>query len=175
MKQLRESFFSFIFLVIVISSFVSVTLRAQSNNSSTEQISQQADVIVVGKVGHLESEWNADKSRIQTRVTITVNDVVKGDAATQSVVVYTPGGEVDGVGEWYSHNAKFVNDEEVVVFAKKDNRGLLRVASGQNGKFTIAKDAATGRKFIPNVGTLEAFTSHIKNVLKAHQGDPKQK
>jgi hypothetical protein len=174
MSYRRDITLASVMCMIAISFFTPPALFCQSNKNFTDQISKDADVIVVGKVGKLVSEWNADKSRIQTRVTIAVSDMIKGDGSVQTINVVVPGGEVDGVGEWYSHSPRFVNSEDVVVFAKKDRRGLLRLASGQQGKFTIQDDQATGARIIPNVGTLTQFTSRIKNSLKSHQGDLKQ-
>lgn len=174
MNSWRGSALASLICLTVLSFFISPALRCQVNKNFTDQLSQDADVIVVGKVGKLAAEWNADKSRIQTRVTITVSDVLKGNGATQTISVVVPGGEVGGVGEWYSHSPRFVNSEDVVVFAKKDRRGVLRVASGQQGKFTITKDEVTGSKVIPNVGTLAQFTSNIKTTLKSQQVGGKQ-
>ena len=151
------------------------SLRCQPKKSLTDQLSQEADVIVVGNVNHLASEWDATKSRIQTRVTIAVSDVIKGGAGSQSVTIVVPGGEVDGVGEWYSHTASFKKDEDVVVFAKKDPKGNFRIASGQMGKFTVKKDPASGRRIVPNIGSLDQFTSHIKSYLQSQQARLKQK
>ena len=175
MKQWRGRFLIFIPLIFLISSFVPCSLRSQQNKSIPDQLSQEADVIVVGNVDRLTSEWDAKKSRIQTKVTIAVSDIIKGENNSHSLTVVIPGGEVDGIGEWYSHTASFKKDENVVVFAKKDMQGMLRVASGQMGKYTIKKDETTGRRMIPNIGYLDQFTSHIKTVLQSQQPGLKQK
>ncbi len=161
-----------VMLLCLVMLLTPLTLRSQPAKALSDQLSKEADVIVVGKVGRLVSEWNEDKSRIQTRITIAVSDIIKGEAGGSSITVVVPGGEVDGVGEWYSHMPRFENDEEVVVFAAKDSKGNLKVASGQQGKFTIKKDKETGARMLPNVGSLQEFTSHIKNYLKASGKSP---
>ena len=107
----------------VIAFFLPVLLWSQSTTIQTEQLIRASDVIVVGRVGALKSEWNADKSRIQTVVKIQVGETIKGAVDGGSLTVVIPGGEVDGVGEWYSHSVRFKDSEDVVVFAKKDKQG----------------------------------------------------
>ena len=153
---------------------IPVTLWSQPKKPKTDQLAQEADVIIVGKVGQLASEWNEDKSRIQTRVTISVDETIKGTVADQSISLVIPGGEIDGVGEWYSHSVRFEREENVVVFAKKDNEGRFRIPAGEHGKFLIMKDKSTGAKIIPNIGTLEGFVSQIKRNVKPQGADKKQ-
>jgi hypothetical protein len=154
-------------VVATIALFLPLLLRGQSKTIQTDQLISQSDVIVVGKVGALKSEWNADKSRIQTVVTIQVSDAVKGavDGGTLSVVI--PGGEVDGEGEWYSHSVRFRDSEDVVVFAKKDAKGVMRVTGGEHGKFLVKDGTKAGSKIIPNVGNLEDFTAQVRKTVKA--------
>jgi hypothetical protein len=158
--------------VFALSLFLPLLLWSQpaatQSTIQTEQLIAQSDVIVVGSVGALKSEWNADRSRIQTIVTINVDEAVKGSVGgALSVVV--PGGEVDGVGEWYSHCARFQDTEEVVVFAKKDQKGVMRVTDGEHGKFLVKEGKKAGSKIIPNVGSLEDFTARVKKTVKAQQ------
>lgn len=144
-------------------------LSSQTKYLTTSEMTAEADVIVIGKVNALKMEWNENKSRIQTRVTIAVDETMKGNVDDGTLTVVIPGGEVDGVGEWYSHSARFKADEEVVVFAKKDMKGRFRVTSGERGKFLIEKDTKTGSKIIPNVGTLREFTTEVKKNVKSQQ------
>ena len=132
-----------------------------------DKLAQIADVVAAGRVSDLRSEWNADKSRIQTRVTVAVEQDIKGDAVGESITLLVPGGEVDGVGELYTHTVQFRENEDVLVFASKDAKGDLRVTSGVDGKYMVEKDRATGRKVIPSVGTLEEISARIKAGAKA--------
>lgn len=142
---------------------------AQKKYLSTDELAAQADVIVSGKVNALKMEWNGDKSRIQTRVTISVDETMKGAVEGGTLTVLIPGGEVDGVGEWYSHSPRFTSEEEVVVFASKDKAGVLRVTAGEKGKFLVQKDARTGSKIIPNVGSLQDFKAQIGKTVKTQE------
>ena len=143
------------------------TLSSQAKKPKIDQLAREADVVVVGKVGKITSEWNADKSRIQTRVMIEVDQTISGNLTESTVPVLVPGGEVDGVGEWYSHAVRFEKEEQVVLFAKKDPKGHYTIPAGEQGKFQVKNDKATGAKMIPNLGTLEEFTTQIKRNLKS--------
>lgn len=160
----RVGFLPMLALVLVAQSEVG---RGQERALTTDELARRSDVVVVGKVSSMSSEWNNDKSRIFTRVTVSVDQYIKGDSGEHYVTVTTPGGEVDGVGELYSHSVRFVNDEEVVLFAVKDRQGGLRVAGGDQGKYTVKKSEETGRPMVSNDRTLEEFVTHIKTVIKA--------
>jgi hypothetical protein len=139
-----------------------------------DRLAQQADVAVVGHVSELRSEWNEDKSRIQTRVTVAVEQTLKGPAAQETITLVVPGGEVDGVGELYSHMAQFQANEDVLVFASKDAKGDLRVTSGLDGKFAVAKDPKTGARSIPNLGSIEDVSARVTRSVKAQSTEPKR-
>ena len=153
--------------------FLPLLLWSQSTISQTEQLIRESDVIVVGRVGALKSEWNADKSRIQTVVKIQVDEAIKGAVDGGSLIVVIPGGEVDGVGEWYSHSVRFKDSEDVVVFAKKDKNGIMRVTDGEHGKILVKEGKKAGSKVIPNVGNLEDFTAHVKKTVTAQPTAPR--
>jgi hypothetical protein len=153
--------------VFALASFLPLLLWGQPKTLQTEELVRESDVIVVGSVGSLKSEWNADRSRIQTAVTINVGETVKGSVQGGSLTVVIPGGEVDGVGEWYSHSVRFQDTEEVVVFAKKDQKGVMRVTGGEHGKFLVKAGKDAGSKIIPNVGSLDDFTAQVKRTVKA--------
>ena len=141
-------------------------LRAQVVALNTEDLVQQADVIVEGKVTAMNAEWNADRSRIFTRVTVSVNQQIKGSTSERVVTVSVPGGEIDGIGELYSHTARFAKDEQVVVFAARDSQGQLHVVGGDEGKATVRKEEGTGRKFVLGNESLEMYTTKLKRIVQ---------
>lgn len=103
-----------------------------------QRLSGDADLILTGKVTKQESGWTQNKTRIITYTTITADEFIKGNSNQNSVVVVHPGGEVDGVGELYSHMPTFKNDEEVLVFLKKDKTGSdYNVLYGEEGKIAL--------------------------------------
>jgi hypothetical protein len=119
-------------------------------------------VVAVGKVSSLVPQWNEDHSRIFTRVTLSVDQYIKGGSAGQPLTLLVPGGEVDGVGELYSHTAVFQSDESVLVFAQKDREGNYRVSAGQQGKYTVKRDDASGRLMVGGIRTLQEITAVVQ-------------
>ena len=141
----------------------------QERTLSTEQLTTGSDGVVVGKVAGMKSAWTADRSRIVTTVSISVDEQLKGTASGSTLSVVVPGGEVDGVGEWYSHSARFRRDEEVVVFARKDREGTLRVAGGSQGKVSVTRDTGKGQPRVDGQGTLQEFTATVRKAAQVQQ------
>ncbi|MBK7257292.1 MAG: hypothetical protein IPI01_05695 [Ignavibacteriae bacterium] len=138
------------------------TARSQERELKTSELTHQADVVVLGRVADVRSAWNRDRTRIQTAVTVTIDQSLKGTPGGGSVTILTPGGEVDGVGEYYSHTARFKKDEDVVVFARKAASGELRVTGGEQGKVAVRKDEVTGARMVAGDMTLDAFIARVK-------------
>jgi hypothetical protein len=142
---------------------------SQSKELTTEALAGQAEVVAVGKVSSLVSGWNEDHSRIVTRVTLAVESYIKGGNAGQPLTILVPGGEVDGVGELYSHTAVFQSDENVLVFAQKDRQGNYRVSAGQQGKYTVRKDDASGQLMVGGTRTLQEVTALVQKAVLDQQ------
>jgi hypothetical protein len=97
-----------------------------------------------------------------TKTTIQVSEYLKGNGNSVSVVVNHPGGEVDGVGELYSHMPEFKNNEEVLLFLKKEkNSPDYKVFSGEDGKISIVRNEK-GEKVTPSNLSLGTLKLQIK-------------
>jgi hypothetical protein len=104
---------------------------------SLEQLAGSADTIVVGTVLGQTSAWNEDRSAIHTDVVVSVDELVKGNAAGE-VVVRVAGGyiESEDIGMGVSDTPKFRDGEQVVLFL---NVGAeVATVTGQfQGKLTV--------------------------------------
>ena len=161
MESFRFKYPLLAILIFVLPSF------AQKESAVIKQLSGKADVILSGKVTQQESRWNTSKTRIYTRATIQVEEYLKGSTGENSVEVTYPGGEVDGVGEIYTHMPTFQNNEEVLVFLKKNNRkNEYKVVNGEQGKITIFKDEKSGEQLTPSNIPIKDLKSQIKGILK---------
>jgi len=154
--------------MMCIASFLCAALpvghvRAQSREPAPEELAARADVVALGKVSLLSPHWNADHSRIFTSVTLNVDSYLKGNQAGP-LTILVPGGEVDGVGEMYSHTAAFRRDEDVLVFVQKDARGNYVVTGGRGGKFLVTQDERTGKSFVGN-RPIEDVASAVKKAI----------
>ena len=91
-----------IFLTIILWMIFCASADAQQPNQAmqkaVQELSDQSDLVVVGKVAKINSQWNKDKSRIYTNVTVDVDEFVKGNTSSRSIVVRHLGGEVGSVG-----------------------------------------------------------------------------
>lgn len=131
-----------------------------------KDLSRGADVILTGKVTQQISSWNDDNSRIYTKATIQVEEYLKGSNDGGSVVVRYLGGEVGDVGELYSHMPRFEDEEEVLVFLKKDVKNAeYKVFNGENGKINIIEDSKTGEKVTTSNVNINSLKSQIKSYI----------
>ena len=160
--MILKSIFIFL-LVILISGTLSVSFSQQSE-AKLKHLTVNADIIVTGKVSGNKSNWNTDKTRIYTEATLNVDEYLKGINNGSSVVINYPGGEVNGVGELYTHMPKFVDNEDVLVFLKKDEKGY-KVFDGEEGKIRIIKDAKTGEAITNSNIRVEDLKTQIKKYL----------
>jgi hypothetical protein len=156
-----------LFWIFLIIYGISSTAFSQQHGSRIEKLSKNSDLILTGKVVHQNSSWNENKTRIYTKATLKVDEYLKGNNAGNSVEVIYPGGEVDGVGELYSHMPRFNNDEEVLVFLKKDKKKTdYKVFAGEEGKITVINDSKTGEKITSSNVKIEHLKAQIKSYLK---------
>ena len=150
------------FVILFISGF-QITSLSQTSPINIKKLTDGADMILTGKVAKQNSIWNKDKTRIFTEVTVEVEEYLKGNNGTKSIVVITPGGEVGEVGELYTHMPKFNKNEDVLLFVKKDiENENYNVLNGKEGKFTLHNDKLTGEK----VTSLNKKISTIKKEIK---------
>ncbi|MFN0158350.1 MAG: hypothetical protein ACKVRP_09810 [Bacteroidota bacterium] len=152
-------------LALAVSLLVFNAGAAQEKTFTPEELTIRAEVVAVGKVTSMRSDWNASRTRIFTDVTISVDEYLKGEQSQTMLTLTVPGGEVGEVGEAYSHVARFQNNEEVVVFVERDTRGVLRLTAGKQSKLTITSNERTGRKMIAGDKTLDMLRSQVRRTV----------
>ena len=142
------------------------TTFAQQMAVELKDLSVGADVIITGKVTQQSSSWNDDNTRIYTRATIQVEEYLKGINNGGSIIVTYLGGEVGEVGEMYSHMPRFEDQEEVLVFLKKDKKNSgYKVFNGENGKIGVIDDPKTGEKVTASNVQINSLKAQIKNYV----------
>jgi hypothetical protein len=130
-------------------------------------MSKNADLIITGKVVEQNSSWNENNTRIYTQATIRVEEYIKGGNNFGSIIVGYPGGEVGDVGEMYSHMPRFENNEDVLVFLKKDEKSTdYKVYNGEDGKINVITDARTGEKVTASNVQINTLKAQIKSYIK---------
>jgi hypothetical protein len=142
---------------------LTISAVAKDGNSKIQKLAREADVIVTGKVKEKTSDWNENKTRIYTRATLDVDEYLKGKNDGQAVEIVYPGGEIGEVGELYTHMPKFEENEEVLVFLKKDKKNKsFRVVDGEAGKIKVIFDAEKKEKVTTSNMKIRAIKAEIK-------------
>ena len=124
-----------------LASATSIVARAP------EQLAQESALVVDGRVTAVRSYWNDDHSKIFTEAAIAVDGTHKGSAAS-SVRIVQLGGVVGNV-RMTAHGAlAWTRGEEVLLFLEPSDPGVYQVAGFSQGKYTIERDARTGKAFV---------------------------
>ena len=143
------------------------SIYSQTISTNLKTLSKNSEVILTGKVSKQESKWNDNKSRIYTDVTIEVDEYLKGQKSERTITVRHPGGEVDEVGELYTHMPAFKKEEEMVLFVKMNKYdGKYRVYDGANGKIEIIKNGTSGEKFTTSNKKVADLVKQIRSYQK---------
>ena len=155
-----------LFFAMIIAAGFYYASFAQSTSSEVESMSKNADVIITGKVAEQNASWNENKTRIYTQATIQVEEYLKGSNNGNSLVITYPGGEVGEIGEMYSHMPRFEDNEEILVFLKKDkNTTDYKVYNGENGKMSVISDPQTGEKITTSNVKINSLKAQIKSYI----------
>ena len=152
-------------VLLIVGGFLSAAF-AQLTSSEFESMSKNADLIITGKVTQQSSNWNEDNTRIYTRATIQVEEYLKGNNNSGPIIVSYLGGEVGEVGEMYTHMPRFEDNEEVLVFLKKDDKSPnYKVFNGEEGKINVIIDPKTGEKVTTSNVQINSIKAQIKSYI----------
>jgi hypothetical protein len=105
---------------------------------------RDAAAIVVGQVRSIESHWDPARRQVFTRVTLALDDVLKGEIAATEITLKQAGGTVGGIHAWIDGSPEFRRGERALLFLRTNQDGTLRVAHLFQGKFQIQADPVTG-------------------------------
>lgn len=115
---------------------------------SDEELTLQAQNILIGTCTSVRSQWNEAGTKIFTYVTVSLQSSLKGDQNQGEVVIRQLGGEVGEVGMLVEGATVFEKGEEVFLFLEKGHKRFHRVLGLYQGKFSIDYDATSGRKVL---------------------------
>lgn len=112
---------------------------------TAEQLIDEADAVIQGRVIRLESRWDENGRIVVTEATVEVTDTIVGEAAPE-IVVRTPGGKVADFRVEAIGFPQMYMGEEVILFVKADRAiGASRIVGHQQGHFEVVtrKDGVT--------------------------------
>jgi hypothetical protein len=125
-----------------VSSFATQVIQR-----TPQELAQESELVVDGKVASVRSYWNDDRSKIFTEAVVTVGSIYKG-ASAQSVRVVQLGGVVGNV-RMTAHGAlQWKKGEEVLLFLEPSVPGAFQVAGFSQGMYMIERDPRTGKTFV---------------------------
>lgn len=120
---------------------------------SLEEITAQAEVIVLGTVESAEGVWSDDGRIIVTRARVSIERALKGGPRAR-VIVEAPGGRVGDQTMIASGAPVFRAGDRVVLFlepagAADPGAALRHAVVGWNlGRMTVRRDPRTGRDLV---------------------------
>jgi len=174
----RADWIATIIFFVLIATF---TLTQQSAATmvplSTENLTGESALIVLGDVKQVKSEWGEDKKAIFTFVTVTVRETIKGKASDKTLKIMYEGGEIDGIGMKVSDVAIPEVGENVLLFLKPAKTRQLEIiyknVGKAQGQYKIDKDGIARKsgynvegsaKDIDNNMPLEVLIEKIKRI-----------
>ena len=143
--RLRISISMLLCLICVVTA--TAVLATQILYSSPQQMGQQSQTVVRGKVSSVESYWNDTHTKIFTRTRISVDETYKG-AEQAAIDIIQLGGVVDGVRVTVHGALQWHVGEEVLLFAERYDAAHYRVSGFSQGKFHVERDPDTGVAYV---------------------------
>ena len=151
-------------LLLALLAWSPATLAAVVPYMGLEDLEREAEVVVLGSVEAADSGWSDDGRIIVTRVTVTVEEVLKG-GPRKNLVIEVPGGTMGGQTLVASGAPMFRKGDRAVLFlqhgAPAMERGAaqalpLAVVGWNQGRFEMRRDPNTRRDIVrqPSGGTL---------------------
>jgi hypothetical protein len=130
-----------------------------------DQMAERADSIFLGRVTGTRADWNAERTRIYTYVTVEVDRYLKGGGGSKVATVRSLGGRVGGYAAVVPGSPRFEVGEEVLLFCAGGEARIPTVLGMSLGKFTIVADGAGERILKRDISGL---------ILASHRTDSKR-
>ena len=152
-----------------------------------EELSRAAPIVVRGTVRQVQTQFDERFGEINTYADVQVTEVIKGATTITSVLVKSPGGEINGRGQRVAGAARFIAGQDTVLFMQPavDESGVFIVRSLAAGKVDFERTAKgqlqavrhlEGLAFFAGragtvqpqqeLGTADAFLNRVRQVLR---------
>lgn len=159
------------FVAVVLSLVLpSLSLATSMEHLSLDELIQQSDHVVVGKVKSQNTVWKS--GALNTLVEVSVEDSLKGNAS-DTVEVMISGGRssvaASGivVSEISAETPVFINGVEVVLFLKPSiNGGHLEIVGVSQGYIPVQNSASGQLVQMPSLDSrmpLESLKNRVRN------------
>lgn len=132
----RERFVRVLPLLLLAALFSAGSWAATPIPRTLQDLSAEAEVVVVGTVAEQQARFNDDQTLILTDTTIRVEETLAGETGGW-VTVSEYGGIVGDKGLVVSGLPRFREGDRVLLFLCRDFLGLLRTCGASQGKLEL--------------------------------------
>ena len=140
--QLQFIHVSFVLLLFILFAATPV-VSALMVKMSVEDLTKEADVIIIGNIKEVESRLNFWRTEVHTYSTVSVEKYIKG-IGPGTLTIITEGGNAGDSGVWVEDTPVFTKNENVLVFLKKAGREFS-VAGWAQGKYIVENEEVLDR------------------------------
>ena len=127
-----------ILLLLLASPVVSEAATVES--MTLDQMAKRAEAIFIGKVVGSRADFNAQRNRIYTYVTLEVERYLKGGGGEREMTIRLWGGQVGPYTSYVPGTPQFIDGEEVLLFCSGSRARVPTLLGLSLGKFTITQD-----------------------------------
>ena len=108
---------------------------------SIKELTQKADLVIIGRVVSIKSQWSSDNTTIYTHVGIQPTSFIKGIPSQKVIEVWVLGGTIGRRTLIALGAPRFIKNEEILVFLRlmPNNPNALTVFGLSQGKFLIGE------------------------------------
>ena len=174
---MRRSLIAFLFVALAGSRTLATTVIPLS----FEQLVNESQAVVYGRVSDVRAQWTADRRFIESVVTVEVLRGMKG-SARESIAFTVPGGQVGRYLNVIPGAPTFVAGDLAVFFLTAQGPRLPVTTGLTQGIYRVRRDASSGEMLVvpPAIDTagriargdvkrkpvsLATFESSVKGVL----------
>jgi hypothetical protein len=125
-----------VWLVATAFLFLHLAFASDLPRLSFNDLTDNSELIVSGKVTRAWTDWDADHKYIWSHYELAVSATFKGTTG-QTVDIAEPGGDMDGMVMKISGTTGYRVGDNVVVFLSRMPNGFLRTAGFGQGKFMV--------------------------------------
>src|SRR3954470_16132325 len=106
-----------------------------------------SQIIVYGRITTVRPEWSADRSRIDTLVTVMAGSYLKGGPGS-TVTFRVPGGQIGRYRNVMIGAPQFQAGEEAVLFLSASGPSIAHIFGLSQGLYRVKVDSRTGRRIV---------------------------
>ena len=156
-----------IVLLLLISLTVTPTVSALMAKISVEDLSREADVIIIEDIKEVESRWNFWRTEVHTYSTVSVEKYIRG-TGSETLTIITEGGTNGDLSVWVEDTPVFAKNEEVLDRSGKkvSLKDFLRRVEDAIPQQDVATPAVQASPEAPGFGVLMALTGLLVVMMR---------